>query len=273
MSEDFQIGFTEEQEHFCERNRLFVERFPRLEVAMKTAFRESRSADPLDRIVFFSGRLCVEDFNEIFLLAANGYGVGAQKILRGMYERAVIARYLHLHPEEADAFEDFYWVSQHRLIEAIRRTFGDRALRRKQIEETQRNYRRVRDQFLVTDCGTCNTKRLNYTWSKLDFVTMAGRVGTLGQLIVPAYYFPTREAHGTAAALISRVKKSEAGGMEFDAGPQREWADLALSTAHSVLLDVLDLQKEHFKFEPLQEPLQVCVEDFKEICQQAKREG
>jgi hypothetical protein len=31
---------------------------------------------------------------EILLLSANGYGIGAQKLVRGMYERAVTARYL-----------------------------------------------------------------------------------------------------------------------------------------------------------------------------------
>ena len=39
------------------------------------------------------GRICVEEFNEILLLAGNGRGVGALKVLRGMFERAVYVRF------------------------------------------------------------------------------------------------------------------------------------------------------------------------------------
>jgi hypothetical protein len=47
---------------------------------------------PFEQVAFNLGRMCIEEFNEILLLGGNGYGIGALKILRGMYERAVTAR-------------------------------------------------------------------------------------------------------------------------------------------------------------------------------------
>jgi hypothetical protein len=39
--------------------------------------------------------------------------------------------------------------------------------------------------------------RLNQTWNKLDFVSMAKTTGDLGDLIIPGYYLPLRHAHPT----------------------------------------------------------------------------
>ena len=46
-------------------------------------------SEPIDRVLFWLGNVCREDFSEILLLAANGYGIGALKLFRGLYERVV----------------------------------------------------------------------------------------------------------------------------------------------------------------------------------------
>ncbi len=74
---------------------------------------------------------------EILLLCGNGYGVGAMKILRGMYERLVTGRYLDAHPEETDTFFDFYHVSQYKLAQAIRDKFDEAALPDEKFEEAR----------------------------------------------------------------------------------------------------------------------------------------
>jgi hypothetical protein len=268
-----EVGLPDEWDDFAKRHRTFLERFPNLERAFRIAFnREGHAAEPVDRVVFFSGRLCVEDFMEVLLLCGNGYGIGALKILRGMYERAVTARYLHMHPEEADNFVDFQWVSQRRLGKAIQATFGEGVLAKEKPEEVEAKYDEVRERFMVTDCKKCNTKRLNYTWSELDFVSMAHACGSIGSLIVPGYYIPTRQAHSTIGAILSRLKESETGGLEFDATPQRDEADNALITAHNLLLNVIDLQKEHFNLTALEKPLQTCFQDFLEVWKRQQKQ-
>jgi hypothetical protein len=97
------FGMPEEWEHFKERHPVFLDRVPNLFAACSIAFeRTAQTSQPLDRVIYFSGRLCLEEFNEIFLLCGNGYGVAAQRLVLGMYERAVTARYLAEHPEETE---------------------------------------------------------------------------------------------------------------------------------------------------------------------------
>jgi hypothetical protein len=57
-----------------------------------------------NRLVFYLGRTAADDFGELLILSGNGYGVGALKILRGMYERIVTAAYIAKNPSEARVF-------------------------------------------------------------------------------------------------------------------------------------------------------------------------
>jgi hypothetical protein len=258
------FGLPGEWDSFKVRHALFLERFHSVEVALKLAFDRTLSgSEPLDKVIFFSGCLCAEEFSEILLLCGNGYGVAALRLVRGMYERAVTARYLSQHPEEIDDFFEFHWVSQHRLMKAIEETFGSDLLGKEKTEEVKESFRRVKGQFTVTDCADCKTTRINHTWSKLDFVSMARKTGELGKLIVPAYYLPTKEAHSTIGAILSRLDQ-EGHGIVFDGGPQRKRADEALIFAHNLILNTLELQRDHFKLATLEQPIETCFQDFME---------
>ncbi len=267
-SEVFEVGLPEEQQHFKERHRVFLKRHQSLITALNSAFiRKGTTAEPVDRVIFYLGRLCAEDFWEIFLLCANGYGNGAMKIVRGMYEKAVTARYLHLHPEECNDFMDFHWVQQYKLGEAIRKVHGEDALPGEQFEQVRENYKHVRERFLVPDCEKCGTKRVNHYWStkKRGFVTMAHATDSLGKLIVPGYYLPLRQAHSTMQSILSRLEHDPGHGFNFQPGAQRDEAAHALLTAHNLILNVLELQKDHFHLDDLHELLQKCFKDFLDI--------
>jgi len=260
------VGIPEEWKNFRQRHGRFLERFQNLEAALNTAFVRiiEKPNSLLDRIIFLSGRLCAEEFNEIYLLCGNGYGVAALKLIRGMYERTVTARYLSTQPEEAENFLDFHWVSQRKLMKAIDETFGPELLGQEKREEVEQKFQAVRERFTVTDCKECETTRLNYTWSKLDFVSMAKKAGEVGELIVPGYYLPMKEIHSTIDAIFTRLD-SEAKGLMFDGGPQHKRADDAMITAHNLILNNLELQKDYFKLTSLEEPLAKCLEDFMAI--------
>jgi hypothetical protein len=265
MSANVTFGIPEEWEEFGKRHTDFLERLPNLLAAFDISFnRIAETSSPLDRAIYVCGRLCVEEFSEVLLLCGNGYGVAALRLIRGMYERTVTARYLHANPDQIDDFYDFHWVSQHRLMKAIQETFGPELLGKTITNEVEQRFQQVRERFMITNCKKCDTTRLNHTWSKLDFVSMAKRAGAIGQLIVPAYYFPTNQAHSTVGAMLARIDK-ESGGWVFDGGPQRKRADDALITAHNLALDNLDLQKEHFNLVALEAPLQKCLSDFHDI--------
>jgi hypothetical protein len=61
---------------------------------------------------FVMARTAVDEFSELLVLASNGYGIGAFKTLRGMYERIVTSAYVALYPEVSRALVDSTWTHQ-----------------------------------------------------------------------------------------------------------------------------------------------------------------
>jgi hypothetical protein len=125
--------------------------------------------NPLDKFVYFYGNLVAEEFLELFLMAVNGYGFGAMKLLRSMYEHTVTLKYLHEHLDELQAFFDFDRVQQYKLTQQIIETFGEDALPPETVATTEREYAEVKDKFMVKSCKskTCSEQRVGHTWSKL----------------------------------------------------------------------------------------------------------
>jgi hypothetical protein len=164
MTSEQSFGYPSEWDDFARRNQAFLAGFLKLKEALDTAFVRGVSAATLaDRAILFLGRLSVEDFMELICLAANGYGVGAMKLLRGLYERAVTAAYLEQHPEEVQHFLDFRFVSRYKALNAY-------------VEGGTRDEKWVKK---ARDVGLTGY----HTWSKKDFVAMAKSTGELGNLL------------------------------------------------------------------------------------------
>lgn len=262
-------GYPEEWAAFSRSHQEFLKRFKNIENAMTVAFqRIHQTTQLLEKTIYFQGRLIVEDFMEILLLCGNGYGIGAQKLVRGMYERAVSARYLMNHPEEVDNFLDFHRVTDYKFLIAIEQSIGRDVFSPEQAAEIRSDYESVKAQFTISDCKSCGTSKMNHTWSKVDFVSMARKTENLWPFILPGYYMPMKEAHSTVGAIFSRIdpepaKKDE--GLIFVGELQRGRAHMALFTAHMILLDALELQREFFKIEELAPIMQTCIADYSEI--------
>ncbi len=259
------FGYPEESEKFQQRHPLWPQRFENLVRAINTAFTRTQTmSEPIDKLVYLYGRMCAEDFMEVLLVCGNGYGAAGMKLLRSMYEHAVTLRYLHDHPEEAGAFMDYHWVQQYKLMKRILETFGEDALPPDTVAGVKRKYAEVKEDFMITDCKRCYTKRLNNTWNKLDFVSIAKKSGAIGTLIVPGYFLPLRHAHATFGGLRERLEIVDEC-MTFQHESQPEIADQALITAHNCILNVLDVQNERFKIDGLEQQLQTCFQDFLEV--------
>lgn len=264
-TEQLVFGFPTEWKDFHSRNALFLERFPHLKAALDTAFlRTAHFSEPIDKFLFMYGRLCCEDFFEILLCCGNGYGQAATKLVRGLYERGVTLLYLQDHPEFIDDFLDFHHISQRKLLFSINETMGEGTLSREMADKVEAQYQEVKEKFMVTDCAKCKTKRLNHTWNKLDFVAMAKKT-PLGQLIVPGYYLPLRQAHSTMGSLLSRLEETDAGGIGFDPSAQRDAADDALTVSYNIMLAVLNVQVDRFNIPNLKELVEVCGQDLMDI--------
>jgi hypothetical protein len=255
-----QFGIAKEWQDFHRRQPLFDRRFSNLVKALKKAFvRTFRTKQPVDRVVFHLSNLCKEDFMEILLLAGNGYGIGAQKLLRGLYERAVTARYLSMNPERVDDFIAFGKINMFKLLEPIKRTHGKQLVPEHIVRDLTAFHKAFK---------SGPVKRSTSRWSgDLSFEAMAAKVGSLGRMIVYGWYLPTFMDHASLQGIIARVEETPGGGMAFDGGPQRKKADEALNWATLVMLDVLDLQKTYFGLNNLEPLLERCNADYLEIWQ------
>jgi hypothetical protein len=148
------------------------------------------------------------------------------------------------------------------LIRRLIETFGDDVLPAELVQDWRRKADEVRDQFMIPICDHPNAKRkLNHSWNKLDFVSMAERTGEIGKLIVPGYFFPLRHAHPTFGGLTQRLEIVE-DRMAFKQDSEPTMVDDALMTAHNCILDALEVQKQRFSLDGLEEAMQVCLRDF-----------
>jgi hypothetical protein len=246
---EYKFGNPQQQQSFGERHRRFFEGpSDNLRALISATFNRSWStSQPIDRFIYQMGFLAADDFMEILLVCGNGEGYAAQKILRPMFERVVLLKYLTQHPDELDLFIDYYWIGHRKLMRQVEDTFNPGILDPAKVQEVSEQVRRIKEKYQVTDCETCGTTRLNHTWTPKDMVTMAKQAG-MESHIVPDYIIPLRYAHATVNGLFERIElKDNQFTMRDRIQPQM--ADLVFCSAHSLLLKAIAIQVHHFKLD------------------------
>jgi hypothetical protein len=209
--------------------------------------------------------MCWEDFEEILLLGANGYGFGCLKILRGMYERLVTASHLRRNPGETERFLDFHYIADYKVARELFDAFGKDELPVAVLRDKERLKDSVKDRFMRA-CPTkdCDRQIPAFSWTNTDLVSMARGDRWLSTLIGFSYYIPLTETHPSVRAMMSRMTESESGvTLAMRTEKAASWASKAVCNAHNLTLRNLFLQQEHFEelkeFEPL---LEECLADF-----------
>src|SRR5258708_2695018 len=120
---EFEFGETAATRSFFDRHQKFFPAFEQLiSLANRCLGRRMQPKNRLEDVSFGLGHACLEDYLEIVLLACNGYGTGASKLFRGLYERTVTLAYLIKHPEKAERFTRFAAVQEHRAMEGALKT-------------------------------------------------------------------------------------------------------------------------------------------------------
>jgi Family of unknown function (DUF5677) len=267
------FGVPAKWEAFHKRNVAFLDAWERVYRVTQAVFiRNLTDPNQNDLHVLYLGRLCVEDFAEILLVCGNGYGVAGKKLLRGLFERALTAWYLHKHPEESPHFEDYWHVQVHRLARDARDVLGTEVVPDETIAEFQQRADEVRDRFKVPVCEKCKTFRLNHTWTRLDVVSMARECPEIGGFMLPAYRDTLAHVHANFGGILLRLGMEEES-ISFQDESSPEECDQVLMTAHAILLRVLDLQVQHFELGSVEEELGKCVEDFQIVWRRPTVEG
>lgn len=247
------FGFPEEWVDLKKRNPDFFRIVPALTATIQKLFGRSQMLQgPADKVIFNLGNVCAEDFLEVLLLCANGYGIGGMKILRGLYERAVTVGYLVNNPSETEAFLAYGDVQRGKQLNHARKVFDMKSLLRPElIQEIDEEYRAAKPKFQEPWCEKCGTTRDMASWTKLSTEALAHKANPPGtkkgieQLYLMCYFDPTMQAHATVFSIIGRLDPNKEGA-SFDPGPQREKADVTVMSAHNVLLAVMEMQNRYF---------------------------
>lgn len=268
---EFHWGATPESDAFLDRNPNFYHAFRRLILlANKTFGREYRHKDHLQDIGFSLGETCRVDFLEIVFLAIHGYGIGALKLLRGLYERAVALAYMIKHPEKTERFVRYAAIQEYKVMLPAVELAGEKAFDEMMAGKTSvaqiiELREMVKAEFQIPVCkkchkkGTCSHVTTAFSWDENGVLAQAQDAGErYKKFYLAAYAMPNMHAHVslTSAMQVSEKKPDE----ERTTGRRRE-ADFALLNAHAVMLMVIRSQNDLFSLD-LEREIEGCEKEW-----------
>lgn len=253
----FEIPDTTKTRAFLARSPKFPAAFKKLlDLSNKCFGRNPHDKDHLEHICFWLGHTCRQDFLEVVFLAINGYGAGAVKILRSLYERAVTIEYLIQNPSKVDRFLQFAAIQEKRLTEATLKHVSQEQIDAQMgpentVEEIRKRYEQYKGNFKATECEVCGVKTPP-SWD-VDFVTMVGRVGEpYTKVLLLAYNNPNLAIHATLASTTHRDEERE----EKD-------AESAVIVATEMILAVIRAQNALFSLK-LDADIDACTQDLRD---------
>jgi hypothetical protein len=149
------VGTPDEWEDFARRNPLFVGGRDLLENTFASVlYREIADATGVDQFIFLSASHAVDDFSEIIILAANGEGYGAIKLLRPMFERVVTMKYLRQNPDRYVDYVGYAYVDRYKLARVVERTIGGEAIAPDVMRGITESFEAIRHKF-QKKCSKC----------------------------------------------------------------------------------------------------------------------
>lgn len=245
---EFEFGETEQSKAFFDRNPTFWLAFEKLMALTNKAFgREVRFTSRVEDICFNLGQTCRQDFIEVLFLAANGYGIGAEKILRGLYERAVALEYMRTKPEKAERFMRYAAIQEYKGAKAAlevvsKETFDATMGPGNSFDDIAGRFEEVKPEFQQTDCKKCKTTETAFSWD-IDVASMVKKVGEpFTKLYLMGYTMPTLHIHATLASAYEDESRHET--------PEERnlhEAETSLMCATMIFLAVIRSQNQLFK--------------------------
>jgi hypothetical protein len=253
--DSFAVCHAEESQYFGEH---FGEAIEAIKKANDTAFHliraaQSKSKGEADNILWMMAASCLMEFEDIFLLAGNGRGVGATKLLRGFYERTVTLGYLAKKPGKIKQFVDYSDVHWHKMLIEATDNHATFKLSDKTLGRIKNNFEKVESQFTKQKCKQCGTTELQGSWTKKPIYDMASENNeTIRALAFNAYLRPTLHMHTTHFGIVEQCEQGSEGKLNFsDVNKQRTLAAQALSLAHILLVHLMDVINDKFKLEEI----------------------
>lgn len=262
----FGVGDAEAQARFIKTHEKFLEEYLQIRALLEKVFLRplptSERAMPLaspteiedrnmaDGVVFFLGRAAADDFGELLVLAGNGRGIGAYKILRGMYERIVTAAFISKNAPEARLFLSHSFIERDKVWRRFKELIPDYPDNRKaeDIAAFEQELGEAKARLKESICKKCNQPISQEAWTRKTLDVMAEKAdGNLARAYAYCYLMPTLHSHATAFSMESRMRWTEAG-YSFKEITEEE-ARKAVLYGHGLILRLLKLENGHFGLE------------------------
>ena len=259
------VGDASAQQRFIAAHEPFLLEFPKLKSTLEMLIDESHKKvseqrsnvtdasqtdeDIAKPIVFSLARATYDDFVELLVLAGNGMGLGATKVLRSIYERLVTAMYIAKKPYEARLFMDQSAIERGKIINRYKAAVPGRLAEdftSDALEEIQKRFAEAectkKSRFLQ-DMRSAQKSR---AWTRVSLDTMAKEVSQqLFDAYTTCYLQPTFLGHATPTGLDFRVRFIE-GGWEYKHLSEPE-AHGAVMRGHFLMLGVLSHLNAYFE--------------------------
>jgi hypothetical protein len=161
--------------------------------------------------IFYLSSASYNEYEEVMILAMTGYGSGATKLLRALYERVVTTMYLMKNPNKVQQFKDYTLVHWSKLLKEADAN-----------GVTDELSPELREQY-TDKCKKCEEPRLQGAWTKKPIHTQAGEVDKhIRKLGFHAYLMPTLFLHTTDWGMNQQTA-FYGDGKRMLAHPRLEW--------------------------------------------------
>jgi hypothetical protein len=204
--------------------------------------------EPNKRILMIVVMSILQDYNEVMATWMLGFGDGAIKLARPLYEKTVTFAYLTRHTDEIKDFVDYSSVHWHKiLIEgAIASPEGENWIPQDQRDRIEREYAEVKDRYLTTDCKKCKTKRPMGSWTKKSGPELANETHPVFRgMYFNGFLAPTLAIHPTFATMATQCQVTD-NKFRFNHDIRREDNETAFGVAIAMLFATIVTMDEFF---------------------------
>jgi hypothetical protein len=184
--------------------------------------------------VYYLTRITGFGMNDVRLLCGNGSGIGAMKIVRGMFETSLLAEYLRRNPNEVSDYVDFGRVLMWRRFQQLKGK-KRQSVTSERAKELEDQYNSAKDRFRNRNGQIRNqwtTKTIFDMVKELDVTSKDASWPAQYELI---YGLACSLHHANFEGMTGHFEMKD-GRLKTDGPPSLAWTDVALISAHLYLL-------------------------------------
>lgn len=200
-----------------------------LEAANRKMVGLQDSVAPLQFVIFHLSVFALQAHQEAVLLVGHGLSNGAVKVLRGMFEGLVAAKYLSRNPGEIDDYRDYHKVILWKRYQYLAKIEPERAkqrIPRERVSEILSSYEAVKHRFPK-----------KHQWNQKKGVKEMAEAVELGDMYDWFYCSASSLHHANMEALHSHFMKVEETGVAL--GPSLSGCGPALAVADLMVFESL----------------------------------